>query len=105
MTSICTSLGLVPMALGIGEGAELQAPLARVVIGGLLTSTLITLVFVPAMYTLFEEGLGAVPPRPLARRRRRALARVARPAPDGAGCLRLARTAGARATTPPSSAR
>lgn len=60
MTSICTALGLVPMALGIGEGAELQAPLARVVIGGLLTSTLITLVFVPAMYTLFEEGLGAL---------------------------------------------
>jgi HAE1 family hydrophobic/amphiphilic exporter-1 len=56
MTSLCTSLGLVPMALGIGEGAELQAPLARVVIGGLATSTLITLVFVPAMYTLFEEG-------------------------------------------------
>jgi hydrophobic/amphiphilic exporter-1 (mainly G- bacteria), HAE1 family len=57
MTSGCTVLGLVPMALGIGEGAELQAPLARVVIGGLLTSTLITLVFVPAMYTLFEEGI------------------------------------------------
>ena len=56
MTSVCTALGLVPMALGVGEGAELQAPLARVVIGGLLTSTLITLVFVPAMYTLFEEG-------------------------------------------------
>ncbi len=56
MTSLCTGLGLVPMALGIGEGAELQAPLARVVIGGLLTSTIITLVFVPAMYTLFEEG-------------------------------------------------
>ena len=56
MTSTCTALGLVPMALGIGEGAELQAPLARVVIGGLMTSTLITLVFVPAMYTLFEEG-------------------------------------------------
>jgi HAE1 family hydrophobic/amphiphilic exporter-1 len=60
MTSICTALGLVPMALGIGEGAELQAPLARVVIGGLLTSTLITLVFVPAMYTLFEEGIGGL---------------------------------------------
>jgi HAE1 family hydrophobic/amphiphilic exporter-1 len=56
MTSLCTSLGLVPMALGIGEGAELQAPLARVVIGGLATSTVITLVFVPAMYTVFEEG-------------------------------------------------
>jgi HAE1 family hydrophobic/amphiphilic exporter-1 len=60
MTSLCTSLGLVPMALGIGEGAELQAPLARVVIGGLATSTLITLVFVPAMYTVFEEGWGAL---------------------------------------------
>ena len=60
MTSICTALGLVPMALGIGEGAELQAPLARVVIGGLLTSTVITLVFVPAMYTLFEEGWSGI---------------------------------------------
>jgi HAE1 family hydrophobic/amphiphilic exporter-1 len=60
MTSICTTLGLVPMALGIGEGSELQVPLARVVIGGLVTSTLITLVFVPAMYTLFEEGLGGL---------------------------------------------
>ena len=60
MTSLCTALGLVPMALGIGEGAELQAPLARVVIGGLMTSTVITLVFVPAMYTLFEEGWGGI---------------------------------------------
>jgi len=56
MTTLTTVLGLVPMSLGIGEGAELQAPLARVVIGGLLTSTLVTLVFVPAMYTVFEEG-------------------------------------------------
>jgi HAE1 family hydrophobic/amphiphilic exporter-1 len=56
MTSVCTMLGLVPMSLGIGEGSELQVPLARVVIGGLLTSTLITLVFVPALYTVFEEG-------------------------------------------------
>jgi HAE1 family hydrophobic/amphiphilic exporter-1 len=72
MTSGCTALGLVPMALGIGEGAELQAPLARVVIGGLLTSTMITLLFVPAMYTLFEEGWrgifkkGAASPAPAA---------------------------------------
>jgi HAE1 family hydrophobic/amphiphilic exporter-1 len=56
MTSIATMLGLVPMAIGMGEGGELQAPLARVVIGGLLTSTLVTLVLVPAIYTLFEEG-------------------------------------------------
>jgi hydrophobic/amphiphilic exporter-1 (mainly G- bacteria), HAE1 family len=65
MTSVTTMLGLVPMSLGFGEGGELQAPLARVVIGGLLTSTLITLVFVPAMYTVFEEG-----PRALFRKAR-----------------------------------
>src|SRR5712691_157137 len=56
MTSIATMLGLVPMAIGIGDGGELQAPLARVVIGGLLASTMVTLVLVPAVYTLFEEG-------------------------------------------------
>ena len=56
MTSLTTMLGLLPLALSIGEGAEIQAPLARVVIGGLLTSTVVTLVFVPAVYTLFEEG-------------------------------------------------
>jgi HAE1 family hydrophobic/amphiphilic exporter-1 len=60
MTSIATMLGLVPMAIGIGEGGELQAPLARVVIGGLLTSTLVTLVLVPAIYTVFEEGLSGI---------------------------------------------
>jgi HAE1 family hydrophobic/amphiphilic exporter-1 len=56
MTTLTTILGLVPMALAIGDGAELQAPLARVVIGGLTASTLITLVFVPTLYTIFEEG-------------------------------------------------
>src|SRR5687767_9447315 len=60
MTSIATMLGLVPMAIGLGEGGELQAPLARVVIGGLLTSTLVTLVLVPAVYTLFEEGFSGI---------------------------------------------
>jgi hydrophobic/amphiphilic exporter-1 (mainly G- bacteria), HAE1 family len=60
MTSIATMLGLVPMAIGLGEGGELQAPLARVVIGGLLTSTLVTLVLVPAIYTLFEEGWSGI---------------------------------------------
>ena len=57
MTTLCTILGLVPMSLGIGEGAELQAPLARVVIGGLAASTMVTLVLVPSVYTLFEEGM------------------------------------------------
>jgi HAE1 family hydrophobic/amphiphilic exporter-1 len=56
MTTSTTMLGLLPMALGLGEGAELQAPLARVVIGGLASAMLITLVFVPSLYTLLEEG-------------------------------------------------
>ncbi len=52
MTSATTMLGLLPLALGIGEGADAQAPLARAVIGGLLASTLITLLVVPIAYTL-----------------------------------------------------
>jgi hydrophobic/amphiphilic exporter-1 (mainly G- bacteria), HAE1 family len=60
MTTLATILGLVPMSLGLGEGAELQAPLARVVIGGLATSTLVTLVLVPTVYTLFEEGFSGL---------------------------------------------
>lgn len=55
MTTITTVLGLVPMALGIGEGGELQAPLARTIIGGLTTSTLITLVVIPVVYMLLER--------------------------------------------------
>ena len=55
MTTLTTVLGLVPMALGFGEGAEVQSPMARVVIGGLLTSTLITLLFIPTIYTIIEE--------------------------------------------------
>lgn len=55
MTALTTILGLFPLALGIGEGAELEAPLATVVIGGLLLSTLLTLVFIPVMYTIFDD--------------------------------------------------
>lgn len=55
MTTLTTVLALVPMALGLGEGGEVQAPMARVVIGGLLTSTLITLVFIPTLYTMMEQ--------------------------------------------------
>ncbi len=52
MTSATTMLGLLPLALGLGEGADAQSPLARAVIGGLLASMLITLVLVPVAYTL-----------------------------------------------------
>ncbi len=55
MTTLTTVLALVPMALGLGDGGEMQAPMARVVIGGLLTSTLITLIFIPTLYTTIEE--------------------------------------------------
>jgi len=50
MTTLTTSLALVPMALGIGEGSEINAPLARVVIGGILISALFTTFFVPTLY-------------------------------------------------------
>jgi HAE1 family hydrophobic/amphiphilic exporter-1 len=55
MTTLTTVLGLTPLALGVGEGAELEAPLATVVIGGLLLSTLLTLIFIPVMYTIFDD--------------------------------------------------
>lgn len=54
MTSLTTVLALVPLALGIGEGAEIAASMATVVIFGLLLSTLLTLVFIPVVYTLFD---------------------------------------------------
>ncbi|MCK6461002.1 MAG: efflux RND transporter permease subunit, partial [Planctomycetes bacterium] len=55
MTTLTTVLGLLPLALGIGEGAEAQAPMARAVVGGLTSSTLITLVVVPIVYLLFHR--------------------------------------------------
>jgi len=54
MTTLTTVLGLAPLALGLGAGAEIQAALARVVIGGLLASTLVTLVLIPAAYVSLE---------------------------------------------------
>lgn len=54
MTTLTTILGLMPLALGIGEGADAQAPLARAVVGGLTGSTLITLVLIPVVYSFFH---------------------------------------------------
>ena len=56
MTTSTTVLALIPLAFGVGEGADAQAPLARTVVGGLTASTLITLVLIPAVYTLFHRG-------------------------------------------------
>ena len=72
MTTVTTVLGLTPMALGVGRGADLRAPLAIAVIGGLISATALTLVVVPVAYDLLEDlrgrmrsviGLGAVPNR------------------------------------------
>jgi len=55
MTTLTTIFGLLPLAFGIGEGADAQAPLARAVVGGLTGSTVITLVLIPAVYSLFHS--------------------------------------------------
>jgi HAE1 family hydrophobic/amphiphilic exporter-1 len=62
MTTLTTIIGLIPLALGLGEGGEAQAPMARTVIGGLFSSTLITLVFVPVVYSMFERLKPAATP-------------------------------------------
>jgi hypothetical protein len=54
MTAGAMVLGMIPMSLGVGEGGEQNAPLARAVIGGLLFATFATLIFVPAMYRLLR---------------------------------------------------
>jgi HAE1 family hydrophobic/amphiphilic exporter-1 len=57
MTTLCTLFGLLPLALGIGAGAELQKPLAIAVIGGLTISTFITLIAIPVFYVSIRQPL------------------------------------------------
>ncbi|NGX15408.1 efflux RND transporter permease subunit [Wenzhouxiangella sp. XN24] len=57
MTTLTTTLGLLPMALGFGEGAEVRTPMAITVIGGLLVSTLLTLLVIPVVYSLLDRGI------------------------------------------------
>ena len=54
MTALAMIIGMVPMALGLGEGGEQNAPLGRAVIGGLLVATVATLIFVPAVFALLH---------------------------------------------------
>ena len=63
MTSACTVLGLLPMAVGIGAGAELQAPLAITVIGGLTIGTILTLIVIPVVYILMDRKVYAAVPQ------------------------------------------
>lgn len=55
MTTLAMIFGMMPLALAIGQGAEMRAPMARAVIGGLITSTLLTLIVVPVVYTLLDD--------------------------------------------------
>jgi HAE1 family hydrophobic/amphiphilic exporter-1 len=55
MTTGATILGMFPLALGMGKGTETQAPMATAVIGGLITSTLLTLVVIPVVYTVMDD--------------------------------------------------
>jgi len=55
MTTSTTVLAMLPLASGLGEGSEIQAPMARVIVGGLLTSTAVTLILVPCLYVLMER--------------------------------------------------
>ncbi|ASZ14084.1 CusA/CzcA family heavy metal efflux RND transporter [Chitinophaga pendula] len=64
MTALVPSLGFIPMAVSNGAGAEVQKPLATVVIGGLIISTLLTLFVLPVLYILFEKGFGYFKPAP-----------------------------------------
>ncbi|TKW78859.1 MAG: CusA/CzcA family heavy metal efflux RND transporter, partial [Bradyrhizobium icense] len=63
MTALVASLGFVPMAIATGAGAEVQRPLATVVIGGIISSTILTLLVLPALYVLFRKD-SAPAPRP-----------------------------------------
>jgi HAE1 family hydrophobic/amphiphilic exporter-1 len=63
MTTLTTVLGLLPMALGLGQGSEMRTPMAITVIGGLLTSTLLTLLVVPVMYSLLDRRRDVVSAR------------------------------------------
>ncbi len=55
MTALTTILAMIPLAMGLGEGGEAGAPLATAIIGGLTTSTFLTLVLVPVVYSLFDD--------------------------------------------------
>ena len=83
MTTLAMIFGMLPLAFALGEGAELRAPMAIAVIGGLITSTLLTLIVVPVVYTYLDgltnrllarrrgadEGAHEGAPRPRTRRR------------------------------------
>lgn len=77
MTTAAMVAGMVPLALGLGEGAEQRAPMAHALIGGLITSTVLTLIVVPVVYTCLEDLKAGLPLRIAAWRRSRVASPVA----------------------------
>jgi HAE1 family hydrophobic/amphiphilic exporter-1 len=71
MTTAAMVAGMLPLALGLGEGAEQRAPMAHALIGGLITSTLLTLIVVPVVYTCLEDLKAELPRRLMEWRRAR----------------------------------
>jgi HAE1 family hydrophobic/amphiphilic exporter-1 len=84
MTTMAMIFGMLPIAIGMGEGGGFRAPMARAVIGGLITSTLLTLVVVPVAYTYFDDFGGWVS-RGFKRKPREAAVPVREPARPGLG--------------------
>jgi len=78
MTTLALIAGMIPVALGLGEGADFRAPLGRAVIGGVITSTVLTLIVIPTIYEILDEWRE----RLLARFGRRARAPMAAPVPE-----------------------
>jgi HAE1 family hydrophobic/amphiphilic exporter-1 len=58
MTTLAMIFGMLPLALALGAGAEMRAPMARAVVGGLITSTFLTLLIVPVMYSVLDDFSG-----------------------------------------------
>lgn len=82
MTALVASLGFVPMALATGAGAEVQRPLATVVIGGIISSTVLTLLVLPALYVLFRRDAAGETPTIVPDWRLPGSARIGRPRPS-----------------------
>jgi HAE1 family hydrophobic/amphiphilic exporter-1 len=84
MTTVAMIFGMIPLALALGAGAEQRAPMARAVIGGLITSTLLTLFVVPVVYTMLDDGAALVMRRkPATKRHDQGV--VGGPVPEPAG--------------------
>jgi HAE1 family hydrophobic/amphiphilic exporter-1 len=84
MTTLALIAGMIPVALGLGEGADFRAPLGRAVIGGTITSTVLTLFVIPTIYEIFDGWRDALGRR-LSRRRARGEAPAVGLAPQPAG--------------------